>query len=391
MTAIDSTLNSTESKFSTIDTRLIAAQGRPAGFDYMRLVLAIAVIAMHSVIIASGWRADLEQWNSPARPVLRSILPMFFALSGFLVAGSFERSRTVAMFFGLRVIRIYPALVVEVILSAFLLGTVFTTLSLGGYFAHPTFHVYLLNMLGEPHYELPGVFLDNPNPGQVNRQLWTVPYELACYASLALISLAGGRTMRYFAPLVAALLTVAYIVGRHIKYAGDVPETVGPLGGPLLVICFLVGVGLFSYRRELKMNGALGAGALLAGFACVSVVPGGDFVAPWFLGYATVYLGTMNPKRIILLVGADYSYGLFLYGYPIQQALVALIPGQTPLVNTVMATIVAAMFAGVSWHLIEKPALRLRKPMQRAENRHLAARAAKQGEADSGLAARRLD
>lgn len=373
---------------SSIDARLAAADGRPAGFDYMRLILAISVIAMHSPIIAYGSGPDAAMWESPARPYLRSILPMFFALSGFLVAGSYERSRTVGMFFGLRVIRIYPALVVEVLLSAFILGAAFTLLPLRDYFSDPVFHQYLLNMLGEPHYELPGVFVDNPNPGQVNRQLWTVPYELACYLSLAVISVIGGRTRPYFAPLAALALTVAYIVGRQVKYAGNPPYGLGPVGGPLLVVCFLIGVGLYSYRRRLAMNDGLGLLALILGMTLVSVVPGGEFPAMWPLAYATVWLGSINPKRIFLLLGADYSYGLFLYGYPIQQSLVALWPRQSALTNTVAGTLIAGAFAAFSWHLIEKPALKLRGPIKRWEDRHLATRGRKLEAA--GLASRPL-
>ena len=361
----------------SIESRLTATNGRPSGFDYMRLLLAIGVIAMHSVIVTQGQASEHTLWASGWRPLIRAILPMFFALSGFLVAGSFERSRTLPMFFALRVIRIYPALLIEVILSALVLGVMFTEFPMRAYLGSPTFHLYMLNMLGDPHYELPGVFLHNPFPGQVNRQLWTVPYELACYVALAGIGLVVGRK-RPSGPLLAAgLLTLAYVVGRTVKYAGHPPFMLGPVAGPLLVVCFLVGVGCYGFRDRLPMSNTLGVAMLALGLVTVGVVPSGEFLAPWPLAFATVWLGTANPRRVALLRGADYSYGLFLYGYPIQQALIALLPGHSPAQNTMMTVALAGGFAALSWTLVEKPALRLRAPMSRWEDRYLARRQAK--------------
>ena len=122
---------------------------------------------------------------------------MFFALSGFLVAGSLLRSRTVAMFLASRIIRIFPALSVEVLLSAVLLGPLFTSLTLAQYFRSHEFWGYWWNLVGHVHFRLPGVFDANPNPNVVNGQLWTVPYELYCYVLLALVTLIGGVRHRW--------------------------------------------------------------------------------------------------------------------------------------------------------------------------------------------------
>ena len=104
---------------------------------------------------------------------------MFFALSGFLVASSLERCKTLFTFLGLRAIRILPALAVEIFISALIIGPLFTTEPAKAYFAAPEFHDYFLNILGDIHYHLPGVFAANPSDA-VNGQLWTVPYEMIC-------------------------------------------------------------------------------------------------------------------------------------------------------------------------------------------------------------------
>jgi peptidoglycan/LPS O-acetylase OafA/YrhL len=169
----------------SLKDRFIATNGHPSGFDYLRLWLAISVVAVHSPMTTNG------DHHRPLNAYVRAVLPMFFALSGFLVAGSLERSKTLLTFLGLRVIRIYPALVVEVVLSAFLIGVFVTTYPLAGYFSDPLFFLYLRNALGDIHYFLPGVFANNPWPGVVNFQLWTVPFELLCYVLLtALVLLA---------------------------------------------------------------------------------------------------------------------------------------------------------------------------------------------------------
>src|SRR5262249_6839314 len=144
--------------------------------------------------------------------VIPALVPSFFALSGYLVAGSFERCRTIGMFIGLRVLRIFPALSVETILSAFILGPIFTIYSLGDYFSNPLLFSYLGNIVGHVQFELPGVFETNPDPHVVNGQLWTVPYELYCYIVTAFIGIFGMRgTVRRNTTIVWLLLIAAFI------------------------------------------------------------------------------------------------------------------------------------------------------------------------------------
>lgn len=171
--------------------------GRPSGFDYMRLVLASCVIIWHSFSVSdAGYGLVFDYLGVFGEFLFPLILGMFFALSGFLVAGSLDRCKSLVSFMGLRAIRIYPALVMEVALSAFIIGPWLTSVSLGDYFSSHVFFSYLLNAIGDIHFQLPGLFLDNPKRNIVNNQLWTVPWELACYVVLAALCLsahAGGR------------------------------------------------------------------------------------------------------------------------------------------------------------------------------------------------------
>ena len=153
----------------TLAERLVVTHNRPSGFDWMRLTLATSIVLWHTVVTSYGGDFQNSIWATPHwRVPLAALLGMFFSLSGFLVAGSLERCRTIVSFGGLRVMRIFPALVVEVALSAIILGPIYTNLPLREYFSAPEFRHYFGNMLGNVHYVLPGVFLDNPLPKIVN-------------------------------------------------------------------------------------------------------------------------------------------------------------------------------------------------------------------------------
>src|ERR1700761_8618139 len=118
----------------TLNDRLEATGGRPSGFDYMRIILAACVILFHSFDLSAGYNVALHDLHGLFRPIDALIVPMFFSLSGFLIAGSLERSRTLISFLGLRAIRLVPALLVETVLSAVLIGLLFSSMSYKEYF-----------------------------------------------------------------------------------------------------------------------------------------------------------------------------------------------------------------------------------------------------------------
>lgn len=339
----------------SIEERFQAVGGRPAGFDYMRLVLSSLVIVWHSFSVTGvGYGVVFGYLGIFGELLFPMILGMFFALSGFLVAGSLERCKTLISFMGLRLIRIYPALAVEVLLSAFLIGPLLTSVSLQEYFTSPTFFSYMWNVLGHIHYQLPGLFLDNPKANIVNSQLWTVPWELACYVSLAVLVLIRARKW----PIIFVLVMLGGAV--FISTFDSVPR------GTRLVITFLGGISVYYYRSKIPWH----FGFFLLALAIA-------FTAAWFrqqglllicIPYMTVYLGLCNPVRLSIVQGADYSYGMYLYGYVIQQALYQTLPlAHLWYMNAILSILVAAAFAAFSWHSIEKPALRLRPYVKKTE------------------------
>lgn len=358
----------------TIGQRLDATGGRPTGFDYLRIGLACAVIIVHSV----GISYVSEIANSIyVRPIIHAgsmlILPMFFSLSGFLVSGSLERSKTLFGFLGLRAIRIYPALAVEVLLSALILGAFFTTLPLNSYFTNPVFFRYLVNVTGHISFYLPGVFANNPDPNLVNRQLWTVPYELYCYLAISLISIAGiFSRSRIF--LCAVIFTQIILFARRVDYSGTLfftDEYMGHVSGPQLVIAFLSGVLMYKFRRALPYSNYFTVISGVASFALFSF-PVTSYIGVFVAAYFTVALGLTNFRKHGFLKGADYSYGVYLYGWPVQQALVATGDwARNAVVNSISSLALCFLIAAASWHFVEAPATRLRGPLKRLEAKWL--------------------
>jgi peptidoglycan/LPS O-acetylase OafA/YrhL len=142
--------------------------------------------------------------------------------------------------------------------------------------------------------------------------------------------------------------------------------------GVLLVVCFLVGVGIFLYRNKLEFSFLAAAVSLPLAFAAITFLPYGDYVAPWAIAYLTVYIGLLNPHRTFFVIGADYSYGLFLYGYPIQQALATYEGWPRIWYANIAATVVLGIIcASLSWHVVERPALGLRHPFRLLEEKWL--------------------
>jgi peptidoglycan/LPS O-acetylase OafA/YrhL len=341
----------------TIQDQLDFVQNRPSGFDYLRLFLSIAVIAWHGIIVCYGRPAESPFWTGPLRPLVCFILPSFFALSGFLVAGSLERN-TIPAFLTLRALRIFPALAVEVLISALIIGPLLTTVTWPEYFSSEKFFHYFFNIVGRIHYELPGVFGNVPLPNLVNLQLWTVPYELICYIAitiLALLSIAR-RPIWLFSIIVGGVLLGT---ARHYTYVPLVLDDGPP--GDMLVIAFLFGASLYVMRRYIPYSAPLLLISVLASWVLLINVNGSDLAAlP--VTYITIFLGLQNPPKTLLIRGADYSYGIYLYGFPLQQSVSNLFPAyRIWYVNVLGSFAAAGVCAYLSWTFLESKVLNKRK------------------------------
>jgi len=341
----------------TLQSQLNAARNRPTGFDYLRLTLALSIVVWHSVTICYGPSAEAYFWVGPPRPVIASLLPSFFALSGFLVAGSLERNN-ISEFLTLRVTRIFPALAVEVLVSAIAIGPLLTTVAWREYFFSNEFFLYFLNLFGDIHYFLPGLFTDNPTPNYVNAQLWTVPVELYCYAVLTAGSILGIIKIKNGLFVGSLCIVVMLTIGPQVgltELPSFGPDTV------FLTLSFLFGVSLYLMRSQIAYSRFLfllslsmyAALCMNRNFIYLSVLP---------LTYAIIFLGLQNPPKIMLLRGADYSYGIYLYGFPLQQTVSYLFPSHRFwYVNALSGVALALVLAYLSWTFVESTVISHRK------------------------------
>jgi peptidoglycan/LPS O-acetylase OafA/YrhL len=214
---------------------------------------------------------------------------------------------------------------VEVSLSALILGPLLTTVPLGHYFTSHEFGLYMLNVTGHIHYLLPGVFKTNPYNGIVNAQLWTVPYELMSYIALAVLTVVGIKRRSWLAPAAVLALSAVFFGVSVLKHKAATHDF-GTTPGAILIICFLAGLSVFLYKDRLPWNHGLTIASGIVAVALFGFVPYGVYLAAPFAAYFTVSLGVYDPAKLHMLQGNDYSYGMYIYGFVIQQTLVAVFP-----------------------------------------------------------------
>jgi peptidoglycan/LPS O-acetylase OafA/YrhL len=335
---------------------MAANRGVAPGFDWVRIALSLIILLLHSFHTADGHAPELA--SGPTGPLWAATLPMFFGLSGFLVAGSALRTRALLPFITFRVLRIVPALAVEVTLSALLLGPLVTALPLPAYFSDPALYHYFGNIVGWVHFHLPGVFLTNPRPDIVNQNLWTLHPELGCYALMA--ALMASRLV--YSRRAMTIVFAAFSIGLIAWDLGvESLQLNGNFGRAVLVWSFVAGITAFHWRDHLPVSRGLALASAALAYGLLRT-PGLNLLALFPIIYLMVWLGVQHFPRIELLQRGDYSYGIYLYGYPIQQTLVFLFPGLREwwLVFPV-AAMLTLLFAMLSWHGIEKPALRLKR------------------------------
>lgn len=316
-------------------------EGRPGGFTVLRLLLATGIVAFHSVTITAG--------NADAIPPLvmsaaQLILPAFFATSGFLVAASLARADGALEFIGLRLLRLAPGLIIVVLATMLILGPVLTSLDARTYFGAPAFYGYLSNLIARPAYGLPGLFVANPRAGVVNGSLWTIPLELQCYLLLLTLG-AVGLLRRGWTGLLVVAGAAAIMAGIPL------PAWSG------LGLAFAGGTLLFLWAPTVPLHSGLALAALLLAYGLASE-PIVRALSGLPLAYACVWLGCQR-----LRISGDYSYGIYLTAYPIEQTLVQLRPGMPWWVIFVAALVAGTGFAALLWHFVERPVLARRSDL----------------------------
>ncbi len=280
---------------------------------------------------------------------------VFFAISGFLICKSWDRQPSIKRFVVARALRIYPALWVCIALCVCGLGAAFTTLPRGEYFAHiDTLKFVAINavmILGE-RTTLPGVF-----DGQsINSPLWTLPYELRMYVMLLLLGSLGLLRKGPVLLFIVAVAAVGFGWGAlHGHHADAVPQLCR------FILCFFSGAAFYVWRDRIVLSHRIAGAMLLLLAASVAVLQ-----VEWrilLLTLATPYLSLWaayvpgGAIRHYNRVG-DYSYGMYIYGTPVQMMLVETVSRHWGVgLNFVITAGLTLVVAALSWHILEKRAL----------------------------------
>ncbi len=322
------------------------AKGRDNNLNLLRFCAASLVLLSHCWPLTQG-TAD----NEPAMLMFglelgRMAVWVFFALSGFLVASSWDRRPNVREFFLARVRRIFPGLIVMLLGIVFILGPIATTTSLHEYFNQRKTWTFLLfnATLYELRWNIPGVF----NGAALNGSLWTLPVEVRCYLVLGVLGWVGALRLGIAYLLVAIVLSV-------LTFTAWLDVSQAPLA-----FSFLAGVSAWKWRERIVLNGPLALGMLLFSLFLMHYrAPFSSAMLVLGLAYGSLYLAYIPAGAIRGFNRfGDYSYGIYIYAFPVQVTVHQLWPDMGVTGMFVCAMPITLVLAVMSWKLIESPALR---------------------------------
>ncbi|MES2765352.1 MAG: acyltransferase [Bacteroidota bacterium] len=328
-------------------------------FDFLRLLFAVLVIVSHSYSLSGDWSGGDILYRNTGEHVAFSYLGVsgFFILSGYLIFQSLLRSRNLIEYFWKRLLRLYPALFVVLVLTVILSPFVYEG-SLQNYLTEKTAWTYIPRNLAllQPQFHINGVF----KSGAINGSLWTIGFEFLFYVGLSSLFFFKNRPV-----VLKTLLAVGFItlfLGKIFlfKTIGFAALSEKPYVN--LAIYFVSGSLLaafkiedFKNRKELFAVGITGiTAALFFNFFNTA-----EFL---FLPLIVLPFGIAS-TRFINETGrviGDLSYGMYIYAFPVAQALAhyfSLSAGEM-MVFSLLITSICAYF---SWHFIEKKALKLKK------------------------------
>lgn len=335
-------------------------EGRDNNFNLIRMIAASAVLVSHAYPITLGPQAVQPLKVLTGDALGHHAVAVFFVISGLLIARSHERSRTFVHWLLARVLRLFPGLAVVLLLSVLVMGPLVTALPLAAYATDPKTWAYVPRNLSLAflQYPLPGVFTDNPAGSQINGSLWSLVHEVGCYVGVAIAGTLGllGRPRLFLAGVLALL--AARLGMAEAGLTNTRPGLFITLAFP-----FSLGMAAWVWRDKLVLHWTWLAGvwALALTLSATPVFAEALAVA---LAYSTLWLAYV-PRGALLAFNrlGDYSYGVYIYAYPMQQLMVHLFPGHGPLANIAMAAPPTLLCAVLSWRLVEKRALAHARPL----------------------------
>ena len=335
------------------------SEGFAGAFDCIRLAAAAMVIWGHSYVLLGQQTAEpLGIITHGGTGLAEVAVYMFFAISGYLVTQSWQRDPSFKRFMMRRALRIIPALIFVIVLCFAAVGPFITTLSPMAYFSSPHSWGYLSKVLIYPtQYGLPGVFENNPYPAVVNGSLWSLRLEFSLYIVVAALGFLSIMKWRWVNPaLVLGCVVMERLISQtHLFDALPFLHQTTVLFSN--AVPFFVGAMMAQSNLSPMMWRVLGA----AGMLLMLISVGTQWFVPCLL--LTLPIMTITVARhgkCDLSRYGDYSYGLYLWGFVVQQCVIFFVPSITLPELVALSMAGALVMAVISWHGIEKRALRFK-------------------------------
>lgn len=331
----------------------------------VRLVLASAVIWTHSYWRVTGVSSvdHFSPWLGV--PISQFAVDGFFFISGFLVYASLLRRHQVGEFVAARLARLWPALAVSVLVST-TIGWFLTQADGWSYLTGPTlkFIAYNLSLITGA-FHLTGVHC-GAEPCVINGSLWTIPWEVGCYATLTILALLGLASPRAMKRLILPA-TLIFIVVMHVP---GVPELIERHAGHGLAYAlgladrlwaaFALGIACFVWRDRIRLSWLHTLALLAAVMATTAYGVTVPHLDQLLIASAVINLGFLTARRgSISASWPDYSYGMYVYAFPVMMVVAALLPDLPAEGLALITGALTVIPAALSWHLVEKPVLDL--------------------------------
>ncbi len=338
---------------------LVSGGVRKNNFDSLRLILALLVIFSHSFPLGTGSYDAEPLWVITGGQTELGKVSVwgFFVISGFLITQSWLRSPSPIKFLKRRVGRIYPGFIVVALLSAIIIvpyasdAHTYTQISL----RHFIFHTLRLNV-----WEMPPVFTKNVHPNVLNGSLWSIPFEFWCYLGVLALGLCRVLQWRY---LVMALfaITIGWRLGLDIGGWNGGGGVFADISGDsatwaTVLPFFLAGMLFHLFGGHKLLHAPVAILAILILIASYYVPHAYIVTMPTCGAYALMqlaYLPALNPLNLGRY--GDFSYGVYLYAFPVQQLLVMSAGGRmSPFKLFALAAPISVTLGALSWFLIER-------------------------------------
>lgn len=328
-------------------------------FSALRLMMALAVLVSHAVFLASGQFSAEPLVAATGYSLGQYGVQGFFILSGIVVTQSLVKRGDLLDYGRARALRIFPALILCVLATALIVGPMFSTLGGASYFKSFAVVQYILKTLSlsTGSAQLPGLFVANPASGVVNQSLWTLKYEVACYLVLAGLAALVWRVKArrgIATALAAAWAAVMLVVRPNLLHDNSFIQTFS-----YFALFFGTGAVAFLMRDAIRIAWPP-VFVLFAVFVECMGTSFAEIASAVFMAYAIMWVASLPMGHLRTFAnGNDYSYGTYIYSYPVTQVILLLWPtiGVIPLV--LMTTGVTLLLALLSWELVERPALSL--------------------------------